>query len=80
VFTAAAEGGLGWLVVVAAVNTVASLFYYLRWIGPMFRAAPGQAERPAELTARFAALGAAVLSVALGVAAGPLLDAVLGTS
>ncbi|MDQ3455269.1 MAG: NADH-quinone oxidoreductase subunit N [Actinomycetota bacterium] len=80
VFTTAAEGGLGWLVVVAAVNTVASLFYYLRWIGPMFRAAPGQAERPAELTARFAALGAAVLSVALGVAAGPLLDAVLGTS
>lgn len=32
VFTAAVDGGLTWLVVVAAINTVASLFYYLRWI------------------------------------------------
>lgn len=37
VFAAAADGGLGWLVVLAAVNTVASLFYYLRWIGPATR-------------------------------------------
>lgn len=34
VFAAALDGGFGWLVVVAAVNTVASLFYYLRWISP----------------------------------------------
>ncbi len=34
VFVAAWDGGLAWLVVVAAVNTVASLFYYLRWIAP----------------------------------------------
>nr|WP_309244199.1 proton-conducting transporter membrane subunit [Micromonospora parastrephiae] len=34
VFTAAWDGGLAWLVVVAAVNTVASLFYYLRWLVP----------------------------------------------
>ena len=34
VFTAAWDGGLAWLVVLAAVNTVASLFYYLRWIAP----------------------------------------------
>jgi len=32
VFAAAADGGLMWLVVLAAANTVASLFYYLRWI------------------------------------------------
>lgn len=32
VFTAAADAGLTWLVVIAAINTVASLFYYLRWI------------------------------------------------
>lgn len=32
VFAAAADGALMWLVVIAAVNTVASLFYYLRWI------------------------------------------------
>ena len=34
VFSAAWDGGLVWLVVLAAVNTVASLFYYLRWIAP----------------------------------------------
>src|SRR5690348_6076950 len=28
VFTAAIDGGYGWLAVLAAVNTVASLFYY----------------------------------------------------
>jgi NADH-quinone oxidoreductase subunit N len=32
VFSAAWDGGLAWLVVIAAINTVASLFYYLRWI------------------------------------------------
>jgi NADH-quinone oxidoreductase subunit N len=32
VFSAAWDGALIWLVVLAAVNTVASLFYYLRWI------------------------------------------------
>ncbi|MCZ7433643.1 NADH-quinone oxidoreductase subunit N [Streptomyces sp. WMMC1477] len=34
VFSATWDGGLGWLVVAAAVNTLASLFYYLRWIAP----------------------------------------------
>jgi NADH-quinone oxidoreductase subunit N len=34
VFSAAWDGGFAWLVVIAAVNTVASLFYYLRWIAP----------------------------------------------
>ncbi|ADB74417.1 NADH-quinone oxidoreductase subunit N [Geodermatophilus obscurus] len=34
VFSAAWDGALVWLVVLAAVNTVASLFYYLRWIAP----------------------------------------------
>jgi NADH-quinone oxidoreductase subunit N len=34
VFSAAWDGGFAWLVVVAAINTVASLFYYLRWIAP----------------------------------------------
>ncbi|WP_432534674.1 NADH-quinone oxidoreductase subunit N [Kineococcus arenarius] len=36
-FTAAWDGGATWLVVLAALNTVASLFYYLRWLGPVFR-------------------------------------------
>ncbi|MBY3554781.1 NADH-quinone oxidoreductase subunit N [Modestobacter lapidis] len=40
VFAAAWDGGLAWLVVVAAINTVASLFYYLRWIAPAFAGVP----------------------------------------
>jgi NADH-quinone oxidoreductase subunit N len=43
VFSAAWDGGFAWLVVLAAVNTVASLFYYLRWIAP----AAGTAALPA---------------------------------
>ncbi|SFL91940.1 NADH-quinone oxidoreductase subunit N [Streptomyces pini] len=35
VFSATWDGGMAWLAVVAAVNTVASLFYYLRWIAPV---------------------------------------------
>jgi NADH-quinone oxidoreductase subunit N len=34
VFTAAWDSGLAWLVVVAALNTVASVYYYLRWLVP----------------------------------------------
>ncbi|MEE1940668.1 NADH-quinone oxidoreductase subunit N [Streptomyces sp. TRM 70361] len=34
VFSATWDGGMAWLVVIAAVNTLASLFYYLRWIAP----------------------------------------------
>jgi NADH-quinone oxidoreductase subunit N len=58
VFTAAWDGALVWLVVVAAINTVASLFYYLRWIAPAFAgvpAVPARAEEPAATGARTAA-------------------------
>lgn len=36
VFAAALDDGFGWLVVVAAANTVPGLFYCLRWLGPAF--------------------------------------------
>lgn len=36
--TAAWDGGLAWLAVVVMINSVASLFYYLRWIGPAYQA------------------------------------------
>ncbi len=42
VFTAAIDGGYGWLAALAVANTVASLFYYLRWIAPAFLPAPTQ--------------------------------------
>ena len=42
--TAAAwDGGLAWLAVLVFVNTVVSLFYYLRWITPVY----GRGEPPA---------------------------------
>ncbi|MFE9748324.1 NADH-quinone oxidoreductase subunit N [Saccharothrix saharensis] len=71
VFTAALDAGLAWLVIVAVVNTVASVFYYLRWIGPAVRGGEGPA--PESRWAERTALGTAAASVALGLAAGPLL-------
>ena len=41
VFTAAIDDGYGWLAVLAVANTVASLFYYLRWLAPAFLPQPG---------------------------------------
>ncbi|MGI8537417.1 MAG: NADH-quinone oxidoreductase subunit N [Mycobacteriales bacterium] len=75
VFGAAIDGGLGWLVVVAAVNTVASLFYYLRWIAPAFDRTGGAPAAPPAVRpiAAVSAVAAAVASVALGIAAGAVL-------
>lgn len=87
-FTAAWDGGQAWLVVIAAANTVASLFYYLRWIAPAFRTDPsarGPAHYPhptrarsprrwATTTALVAAAGALTLGIA-GALAWPLLGA-----
>ncbi len=39
-FTAGWDGGLPWLVLVAVVNSVVSLFYYLRWIVPTLHRQP----------------------------------------
>ena len=77
VFTAAVDAGLGWLAVVAVVNTVASVFYYLRWIAPVFRrpaAAPVEdALQPAGNWAAISAYSAAGASLLLVVLAGPVL-------
>lgn len=79
IFTATADGNLFWLVVVGAINTVASLFYYLRWIAPAARAAFGSSDDPAEtgsirdlvLRAPSASVhGAAVVSILLGIGSG----------
>ncbi|GAB2908260.1 hypothetical protein GCM10027047_03190 [Rhodococcus aerolatus] len=81
VFTAAADGGLGWLVVVAAVATVASLGYTLRWLVPVFRPGPSDAAVVGTPLpwARAAALLGAVVSVLLGLAGGVVLDVAGGT-
>jgi len=76
-FTAAWDGGLAWLVVVAAINTVASLFYYLRWLAPMFTRVGAEVRAPAPgrpWASRAAVMGALVILV-IGIAAGPVLAA-----
>lgn len=76
VFSATAEGGYGWLVVVAAVNTVISLFYYLRWLAPIFRRGSDADAAPPEVWSAAAAVTAAVASVAVGAGAGAVLAGV----
>jgi NADH-quinone oxidoreductase subunit N len=82
VFSAALDAGLGWLVVVAAVNTVASVFYYLRWIAPLFlRTAaerPAEALQPAGAWARVGAYTAGAASILLGLASGLVLTGLAG--
>ncbi|MEU8522433.1 NADH-quinone oxidoreductase subunit N [Streptomyces sp. NBC_01216] len=72
-FAAAFDGGYAWLAVLAAVNTVASLFYYLRWIVPALSRGGDAALTDGERGARCLAHGAAAASLALGLAAGPVL-------
>lgn len=77
-FTAAWDGGLAWLVVVAAANTVISLAYYLRWLAPAFRR-PAEEDRPegprpyAAAAAVLAAACVLALGAGLGVVA-PLVE------
>jgi NADH-quinone oxidoreductase subunit N len=73
VFRATVAGGVTWLAVIMAVNTVIGLYYYLAWAARLF-AAPDPAPAGAALTAvrteravglavGVAAAGAIVLSV-----------------
>ncbi|MFC4949321.1 NADH-quinone oxidoreductase subunit N [Pseudonocardia sp. GCM10023141] len=77
IFTAAVDGGFAWLAVLAVANTVASVFYYLRWIVPVFRPATDEESvgvlTPAGTWSKIAAYAAAGLSLALGVGGGALL-------
>ena len=76
--TAAAwDAGHAWLAVAVFVNTVASLFYYLRWIAPVYghghRDGSEDAEAshdPALTTARIFSASATVVTAALSVGLG----------
>jgi len=80
VFSAAWGAGLPWLVVLAAVLSVVSLAYYLRWIRAAFAPDGGAAETgPAvQRTAVGVAVVTAAVVLALGLAAGPVLGALSG--
>ena len=80
-FKAAIDAEQAWLAVVAVVNTVVSLYYYLRVIGPTVLDLPAEPQRGMLPTASSAAMpltvslvATAVATVAFGVAAEPLLN------
>jgi NADH-quinone oxidoreductase subunit N len=73
--------GLAWLAVAIALNSVVSLFYYLRWIRAALRPAAQRGEEAGTSTgtdgtggrgAPTAALVAAFATVVMGLTAGPL--------
>lgn len=74
VFTGTIGGGYTWLAVLAAVNTVASLYYYLRWLVPTLLPVPAAGDpgvlAPAGRWSAITAYAAAAGSIALGVGAG----------
>jgi NADH-quinone oxidoreductase subunit N len=74
VFGAAVDGGLGWLAVVMAVNTVIALYYYLVWAAQIFAPAPAPAPVGDEGVAPVVDLGpvraTSAVPAALGVAIG----------
>ncbi|MGX1800319.1 NADH-quinone oxidoreductase subunit N, partial [Streptomyces albidoflavus] len=72
-FTAVFDAGYGWLAVLAAANTVVSLFYYLRWLAPAFTPGAAPPTGDEDRLARATAHTAAAASLALGLAAGPVL-------
>ena len=82
VFTAAIDGGYGWLAVLAVANTVASLFHYLRWLAAAFLPQPGEAGaealEPADRWAAVVAYAAGAASLAVGIAGAATLPLVSG--
>lgn len=81
-FTVAIHGGYTWLAIAAAVNTVASIFYYLRWIAPAVTgtadATPRVDTAAAGTMPRRIAYLCAAGSVAFGVVAGTVFGAAAG--
>lgn len=81
VFSAAVDGGYAWLAALAVANTVASLFYYLRWLAPAFLGTPDPepaALVPAGSWAGRTAYLAGVASLALGIGGGLVLPLLSG--
>lgn len=77
-FTAAIDGGYAWLAVVGVVNTVISVFYYLRVIAPVAFDRPS-APVPLPLLGQWSAIGTTVASAAvvgLGLGLEGIVDAV----
>jgi NADH-quinone oxidoreductase subunit N len=68
-FVAALEAGYAWLMVLGLINSLLSLYYYLRVVGPMFLPAE-PAEGLADMAPPRACVVVAGISAALSVAIG----------
>ncbi|MEU2824578.1 NADH-quinone oxidoreductase subunit N [Streptomyces bacillaris] len=76
IFSAAIDGGYSWLAVLAVANTVASLFYYLRWLAPLFtytRSAPPATQAVFGRWTAATAYIAGTLALGIGIAGGAVL-------
>jgi len=74
-FAAAIEAGYGWLAIVAAINTVISIVYYVRVLAPAYF---GDLPGPVPVLSRWAAIAtvaAATAVVLAGLAAEPFMRA-----
>lgn len=74
-FAAAIEAGFGWLAVLAAVNTIVSIVYYVRVLAPAYMGTLSGPVAVLGRSAAFAAVGSAALVVVVGLAAEPFLRA-----
>ncbi len=83
IFTATIDGGYAWLAALAVANTIASLYYYLRWLAPAFLRPPADSQPDPLLAAgtwaAATAYAAGTISLALGIAAGAVLPLLTGT-
>lgn len=68
-FAAALEAGYAWLSALALVNSVLSLYYYLRVLAPMFVLPAGAVPHPPEPFAKAVSIVCALASIALGLGA-----------
>ncbi|WP_233227871.1 hypothetical protein [Streptomyces sp. BSE7-9] len=82
IFSAAVDGAFTWLAALAVANTVASLFYYLRWLAPLFRLTPAEPSATAlTVSGRWSAATAytaGAASLLLGIAGGAVLPLTTG--
>lgn len=79
-FAATIEANYAWLAVVAAINTVVSIFYYVRFLAPAYF---DDLAKPVPLLGRWASsatYASTVVVVAGGIAAEPLLDGLRAAS
>ncbi len=81
--TAAWDAGMAWLTVAVFINSLISLFYYLRWIIPAFSPAPApqpdQQHIPARHWSSATAVVATLLSVVFGLGGGLLWAVISGS-